>query len=183
MTPNQIRFGLIPVLDAALELPRTVLPLKSVRYQFVARGGVVEVEMTQIYRQENAQPLDCEYLFPLPADGAVYSCDASINGRVIRARVEERDAARKIVAEKKAEGRRTALVESERDNLFTLSLGNLQPHDVVEVKLAYLQPLRRLAGQVALDLPLCPGVRYIPGKSLLRSNCQRRNESGVILAV
>ena len=170
MTPNQIRFGLMPVLDAALELQRTVLPLKSVRYHFVARGGMAEVEMTQVYFQENAQPLDCEYLFPLPADGALYRCEVSINGRVIRAQIEEREAARKIVAEKKAEGRRTALVESERDNLFTLSLGNLQPHDVVEVKLAYLQPLRRLAGQVALDLPLCPGVRYIPGKSLLRSN-------------
>ncbi len=118
--PN--RFGLMPVLDAALELPRTVLPLKSVRYQFVARGGMAEVEMTQIYRQENAQPLDCEYLFPLPADAAVYRCEASINGRVICARIEEREAARKIVAEKKAEGRRTALVESERDNLFTLSV-------------------------------------------------------------
>lgn len=170
MTPNQIRFGLMPVLDAALELPRTVLPLKSVRYHFVARGGMAEVEMTQIYHQENAQPLDCEYLFPLPADGAVYLCEASINGRVIRARIEDRDAARKLVAEKKAEGRRTAMVESERDNLFTLSLGNLQPQDVVEVKLVYLQPLRRFAGQVSLDLPLCAGVRYIPGNALLRTN-------------
>src|SRR6185369_12018066 len=97
--------------------------------------------------------------FPLPADGAVYRCEALINGRVIRARIEEREAARKIVAEKKAEGHRTALVESERDNLFTLSLGNLQPQDLVEVRLAYLQPLRRLASQLTLDLPLCPGVR------------------------
>ncbi len=170
MTPSQIRFGLMPVLEAALELPRTVLPLKSVRYHFVVRGGMAEVELTQVYCQENSQPLDCEYLFPLPADGAVYRCEAIINGRVIRARIEEREAARKIVAEKKAEGRRTALVESERDNLFTLSLGNLQPQDLVEVRLAYLQPLRRLAGQVTLELPLCPGVRYIPGKTLLRSN-------------
>lgn len=157
MTQNQIRFGLMPVLDAALELPRTVLPLKSVRYQFVARGGLAKVEMTQVYCQENAQALDCEYLFPLPADGAVYRCEVTINGRGICARVEEREAARKIVEEMKAEGRRTALVESERDNLFMLSLGNIQQQDVVEVKLAYLQPLRRLAGQVALDLPLCPG--------------------------
>ena len=37
------------------------------------------------------------------------------------------------------------------------------------MRLADLQPLRRLAGQVTLDLPLCPGVRYIPGISLLRS--------------
>jgi Ca-activated chloride channel family protein len=151
-------------------LPRTVLPLKSVHYQFVVRGGLAEVQMTQVYRQENEQPLDCEYLFPLPADGAVYRCEAAINGRIIRARIEEREAARRLVAEKKAEGRRTALVESERENLFTLSLGNVQPQDVVEVTLAYLQPLRRQGAQVTLDLPLCPGVRYIPGRALLRSN-------------
>ena len=169
-TQQQSRFGLMPVLDAALKLPRTVLPLKSVRYHFVARGGMAEVEMVQVYCQENSKPIDCEYLFPLPADGAVYRCEATINGRVICARIEEREAAKKIVEQKKAEGFRTALVESERDNLFTLSLGNLQPQDVVEVKLAYLQPLRRLAGHVSLDLPLCPGIRYIPGNALLRSN-------------
>ncbi len=167
---KQIRFGLMPVADDALELSRTVLPLKSIRYHFVARGGMAEVEMVQIYCQENSKPLDCEYLFPLPADGAVYRCEATINGRVICARIEEREAAKKIVEQKKADGFRTALVESERDNLFTLSLGNLQPQDVVEVKLAYLQPLRRLAGHVSLDLPLCPGIRYIPGNALLRSN-------------
>lgn len=170
MTKEQILFGLMPVLDATLELPRTVLPLKSVRYHFVVRGGMAEVEMTQVYCQENSQPLDCEYLFPLPADGAVYRCEAIINGRLISARIEEREAARKIVEKMKAEGRRTVLVESERDNLFTLSLGNIQPQDVVEVKLGYLQPLRRLAGHVTFDLPLCPGVRYIPGNPLLRSN-------------
>ena len=170
MKQPPIRFGLMPMIDAARELPRTVLPLKSVRYQFVVRGGMADVELTQVYCQENTQALDCEYLFPLPADAAVYRCEANINGRVIRARIEERKSARKLVEEKKAAGYRTALVESERDNLFTLSLGNLQTQDVVEVKLAYLQPVRRLSDQLAIDLPLCPGVRYIPGNALLRSN-------------
>ncbi len=167
---EQIRFGLIPVLDSVWELQRTVLPLKSIRYHFVARGGLVEVQLTQVYHQENPQPLDCDYLFPLPADAAVHRCEAVINGRVLRARIEERDAARALAKSMKAAGRRTALVESERDNLFRLSLGNVQPEDVVEVTLAYLQPLRRQGRQVTLDLPLCPGVRYIPGRTLLRSN-------------
>ena len=165
MPQNQLRFGLRPVLAVVQELPRTVLPLKSIRYHFVVRGGMAEVEMTQVYCQENAEALDCEYLFPLPADGAVYRCEAVINGRVIRARVEERETALKIVAEKKAQGHRTALVESERDNLFTLSLGNIQPQDVVEVKLAYLQPLRRLAGQVALDLRCAPASATSPASA------------------
>lgn len=169
MPTDQLRFGLMPVLHVARDLPRTVLPLKSVSYQFVVRGGLADVQMTQVYRQENAQPLDCEYLFPLPADAAVYRCEALVNGRVIRARIEEREAARKLAAENQAKGRRTVLVESERENLFTLSLGNVQPEDVVEMTLAYLQPLRRQDRQVCLDLPLCPGVRYIPGRELLRS--------------
>src|SRR5262245_40771995 len=125
MTQNEVRFGLMSVLDATRELSRTVLPLKFVRYHFVARGGVAEVEMTQVYRQENAQALDCEYTFPLPADGAVYRCEAMINGRLIRARIEEKAAARKLAEEKKREGHRTALMECERANLFTLSLGNV----------------------------------------------------------
>ena len=105
---------------------------------------MAEVEMTQVYNQENAEALDCEYLFPLPADGAVYRCEAIINGRVIRGRVEERETAQKIVAEKKAQGHRTALVESERDNLFTLSLGNVQPGDLIVIRFAYFQTLARL---------------------------------------
>lgn len=160
----------MPLLDTVQELPRTILPLKSVRYNFIVQGGLAEVEMIQVYYQDNAKPLDCEYLFPLPADGAVYRCEATINGRVNRARIEEREAALKIVEARKAEGQRTALVESERDNLFTLSLGNIQSHDLIEIKLAYMQPIRQLAGQITFDLPLCPGVRYIPGKALLRSN-------------
>jgi len=170
MTHSRPSFGLVALLDTVQNLQRTVLPLKSLRYRFQIRGGLAEVELTQTYLQENAHALDCEYLFPLPADGAVYLCDAAINGQVIKAVVEERESARKLAAQKKAQGYRTALVESERNNLFTLSLGNIQPQDVVEIRLAYVQPLRRLAGDITFDLPLCPGVRYIPGKSLLRSN-------------
>ncbi|MEI6568706.1 MAG: VIT domain-containing protein, partial [Verrucomicrobiota bacterium] len=170
MNAMNMVFGLRPVGGELITASRTILPLKSVRYGFVTRGGMAEVEMIQIYHQEHSKALDCQYVFPLPADGAVYLCEASINGRVIRARIEERKAARELVEKHKAEGRRTVLVESERDNLFTLELGNIQPMDVVEVKLGYLQPLRRITGAVTLDLPLCPGVRYIPGKRLLRSN-------------
>ncbi len=89
---------------------------------------------------------------------------------VICAKVEEKEAARKLVKQKKAQGHRTALVEAERENLFTLALGNLQPEDLIEVRLAYIQPMRRSAGSVSLTIPLCPGVRYIPGHPLLRSN-------------
>jgi Ca-activated chloride channel family protein len=160
------RFGLFAIIKSK----RVVLPLKGVECEFTVRGGVAEVRMDQIFRQENPEPLDCEYLFPLPADASVYFCEADINGKIIRAVIREREEARNIVREKKAAGFRTALVESERDNLFTLGLGNVQPGDLIIIRLKYFQTIRALHQTRSIEIPFCPGVRYIPGTPLLRSN-------------
>ncbi len=169
IVPPQLQpksFGLFAVLESK----RVILPLKGVECDFSVFSGIGEVSMTQIFLQENDRAMDCEYLFPLPADASVYCCEADINGRTIRAQVREREEARRLAAEKKAAGFRTALVEAERENLFTLSLGNVQPGDLVTVQLKYFQTLRSLAGRPSFEIPFCPGIRYIPGTPLLRSN-------------
>src|SRR6267142_5236140 len=158
-------FGLI----AWLEQTKISLPLKSVECAFNVCGDVVSVEIDQIFHQNSKQPLDCLYTFPLPAGAAVYRCEMHLDGRVIRARVEERERAREIAQEKEAAGYRTALVEMERDNLFTLSLGNVQPGDMLVIRFAYLQTLSRLGDWTSFSVPFCPGIRYIPGTPLLRA--------------
>lgn len=159
-------FGLVAVIESQ----RIVLPLKGVKCDFSIQAGTIEVCLTQIFRQENPKPLDCDYLFTLPADASVYCCEADINGRIIRAKVRERAEALKLAAEKKAEGNRVVLVESERENLFTLTLNNLQPDDLILIKLKYIQPLRLLADMPSVEIPFCPGIRYIPGNPLIRTN-------------
>src|SRR3989442_1676629 len=126
-------FGLV----AWLEQTKISLPLKGVECAFNVCGDVVSVELDQIFHQNSTQPLDCVYTFPLPAGAAVYRCEMHLDGRIIRARVEEREQARRLAREKKAAGHRTALVEMERDNLFTLSLGNVQPGDMIVIRFAY----------------------------------------------
>ena len=151
-----------------LEETRVALPLKGVESRFDVRGDILNVEIDQIYHQSASRPMDCTYTFPLPAGAAVHCCELHINGRTIRARIEEAHEARRIYVEKKAQGRRAALVEVERENLFTLSLGNLQPGDVVVVRFAYFQTLERLGDQLSIQIPVCPGIRYIPGQPLFR---------------
>src|SRR5229473_1465193 len=99
-------------LFAIIESKRSILPLKGTECDFSVLSGVADVSISQIFRQESEKALDCEYHFPLPADASVYFCEADINGRTIRAQVRERQEARKLAAEKKAAGHRTALVES-----------------------------------------------------------------------
>jgi len=159
-----IEFGLI----AWLEATRVVLPLKGVEARFEVTGTIASVEVDQIYHQDTAKPLDCIYTFPLPSGAAVYRCELHVNGRVIRAKVEAREEARRIFRAQKAAGRRAALVETERENLFTLTLGNVQPGDLVVVRFAWFQVLDRAGEEWRLRVPTCPGVRYIPGTPLLR---------------
>jgi Ca-activated chloride channel family protein len=164
-TSDRTQFGLI----AWLEQTRVVLPLKGVECRFGVCGELLRVEIDQIFHQNTLQPLDCLYTFPLPAGAAVYRCEMHVNDRVIRARVEELERARKIAREKKQAGHRTALVEMERENLFTFSLGNLQPGDLIVVRFAYFQTLARLQDWTSFQVPFCPGIRYIPGQPLLRA--------------
>ena len=165
-TTNPEPFG----LEAWLEKSRIVLPLRGLSVRADITAGFADVEVDQLFEQNNAQPLDCRYLFPLPADSAVYRCEMRVNGRVIIAKTEKRSEALKLFKQAKARGWRAALTESERDNLFTLSLGNLQPGDVVLMRFAYLQPVQRLRERRTLRIPVNPGVRYIAGEPLLREN-------------
>ena len=156
-------------LIAWLDQTRVALPLKGVECRFHINGGVVCVEMAQIFFQSATQPLDCTYIFPLPAGAAVHRCELHGNGRVIRARAEGKAEAERMYRTQIASGKRAALVEQERENLFRLSLGNLQPGDLVVVRFAWFQVLDRNAAQLSLRIPTCPGVRYIPGDPLLRT--------------
>ena len=159
-------FGLI----AWLQQTRIQLPLRAVDCRFRVTGDVAVVELDQVFQQTAAEPLDVAYSFPLPHGAATFKCEVDINGRVIRARVMEAQQAREVAAAQKAQGHRTALVQAERENLFTLELGNVAPRDIITVRFAWFQTLERLGSQMSLRIPFCPGLRYIPGKPLLRSN-------------
>ncbi|MBP7949177.1 MAG: VWA domain-containing protein [Verrucomicrobiales bacterium] len=149
---------------------RITLPLKGVECRFSVRGRLASVEMDQIFYQDAKDVLDVVYTFPLPAEAAIYRCELHVNERLIAAKIEDLETARKTFAEKSAAGHRAALIESVRENLFELALGNLAPGDVVAVRLAYFESLEPLEGRLTLRLPFCPGIRYTPGKPLLRAN-------------
>jgi Ca-activated chloride channel family protein len=61
----------------------------------------------------------------------------------------------------------------ERGNLFTLSLGNVQPDDIIVIRFAYVEELDAWKDELALQIPFNPGVRYVPGEPLERLNSGR----------
>ena len=91
-----------------------------------------------------------------------------IGSRVVIGEIKERSEAKKIYRKAKAAGKKAALVEQERPNLFTQSVANIAPGEEVEVSIQILHRVKFEAGGFSFRLPTTLTPRYIPGEPLER---------------
>jgi len=127
------------------------------------RGQVAAATVTQRYVNSGSEPVEAVYVFPLPHDAGVYDLEIRIGNRVIRSEIHEREEAKRIYEAAKSEGKRAAIVEEERPNIFTASVANIMPGDQIDVRLRYVEPLKWEAGKMRIVFPMVVGPRYIPG--------------------
>jgi Ca-activated chloride channel family protein len=139
------------------------VPLVHTDVALDVRGLVAAATVTERYVNSTNEPIEAVYVFPLPHDAAVYDLEIRIGNRVIRSVIREREEAKRTYAAAKSEGKRAALVEEERPNIFTASVANLMPSDHLDVRLRYVEPLRWEESRVRLVFPMVVGPRYIPG--------------------
>jgi Ca-activated chloride channel family protein len=127
------------------------------------RGLVAAATVTQQYANSTAEPIEAVYVFPLPHDAAVYDMEIHIGNRVIHSVVRERQEAKRVYEAAKSAGKRAALLEEERPNIFTTSIANIMPGDRIDVRMRYVEPLRWEGDHMRLVFPMVVGPRYIPG--------------------
>jgi len=141
------------------------LPLKTIDARFEASGDCASVVLEQIFEFDGPNPVDVLYTFPLPENASVHDCELRVGSRSVKAKIKPLEDARQDYQNAKAAGHRAALMETVRDNLFELQLGNVQPGDEILIRLSFIVPL---SGESALRrrlrIPTCPGIRYIPGR-------------------
>jgi Ca-activated chloride channel family protein len=139
------------------------IPLVHTDVALDVRGLAVSATVTQRYANNSAAPIEAVYVFPLPHDAAVYDMEIRVGNRLIRSTIRERQEAKRVYEAAKSEGKRAALLEEERPNIFTMSVANIMPGNQVDVRLRYVEPLRWEDGRVRLVFPMVIGPRYIPG--------------------
>jgi len=139
------------------------IPLVHTDVSLDVRGLVAAATVTQQYVNSTTQPIEAVYIFPLPHEAAVYDMEIQIGNRLIRSVIRERQEAKRVYEAAKNEGKRAALVEQERPNIFTASVANIMPGDHIDVRLRYVEPLRWEDGRVRVVFPMVVGPRYIPG--------------------
>ena len=149
-----------------LATSRGNLPLDAVDVRAAIAGTSARVELTQDFRNPFDVPLEATYIFPLPDRAAVTAMRMECAGHVVEGVLRERSQAREEYDQAIAEGRRAAIAEEDRPDVFTMRVGNIAPGERVTVRLVLAQRLPYCDGEVTFRFPLVVAPRYIPGHPL-----------------
>ncbi len=140
------------------------VPILHTEVDMRISGMIVRTQIKQSFRNPGQEWVEGIYVFPLPEQAAVDHMRMHIGRRVIEGVIKEKQEAKRIYEQAKREGKKAALTEQERPNMFTNSVANIGPGETVVVEIEYQQTLRYDQGKFGLRFPMAITPRYIPGK-------------------
>ena len=129
-------------------------------------GVVNRVRLEQTFTNPTNDWVEGVYRFPVPEDAAVDQMKMKIGDRTIIGKIQEVEQARKTYNKAKALGQKTALVESQRPNLFTTNVANIPPGGTIKVAIEYQQTVQRDQNQFSVRFPMVIGDRFTPGRDI-----------------
>ena len=150
--------------DRGLLTASGAVPLTGVRIAATLCGPCVEVCVTQHYANHGDRPIEAVYVFPLDAGAAVCGFSGRIGDREIVGRVEERDAAFAAYDDAMIAGDTAILLDRERPDIFTASLGSLHPGETAELSIRYVALAQREGSAYRLTVPTTVSPRYVPAE-------------------
>ncbi|GLS28022.1 marine proteobacterial sortase target protein [Marinibactrum halimedae] len=135
-------------------------------------GLMAQVELRQTFSNTTDQWQEGVYVFPLPENAAVNRMVMVLGDRRIVGEIKERSEAKKIYQAAKKAGKKAAMTEQERPNLFTQSVANIPPGETVSIELRFQHDVGYESGVFTYQLPTTLTPRYIPSvpKWLARPN-------------
>ncbi|MBE7461270.1 MAG: marine proteobacterial sortase target protein [Zoogloeaceae bacterium] len=160
MKPKEVQQGTLLLKSEGNTL---AVPAVATDAEIRVSGIVARAVVRQTYRNPFDTWFEGIYVFPLPENAAVDHLRMKVGDRIIEGDIQERQAARAQYEQAKSSGRRAALVEQERPNIFTTSVANIPPRGEIVVEIEYQQTLRYDSGSFSLRFPMVVGPRYIPG--------------------
>src|SRR5262245_52918981 len=129
-------------------------PLKHTDVQADIAGFVARVKVTQTFHNPTKEKIEAVYVFPLPHESAVDDMTMVIGERKITGVIKRRAEARSIYEQALLAGQTAALLEQERPNIFTQSVGNIEPGQEVRIEISYVDVLRYDMGTYEFAFPM-----------------------------
>ena len=139
------------------------VPLMGVSVEGDILGRGARVKISQRFKNQEKNAVEAVYKFPIPEGAAVSGFSADIDGKKITGHIEDREKAFEMYDDALERGDGGYLLDEERPNIFTLSVGNLNPNAEVMIEIDYVTLLDMTGKSVRFFLPTTISPRYIPG--------------------
>ena len=139
------------------------VPLLGVALGGEVFGAHARLVLRQRYKNREDRPIEAVYTFPIPGDATLTGFAMTCDGRRMEGVVKERDAAFQAYDDAIVAGHGAALLDQERPNVFTASVGNLLPGEETLVEVEYVQRVSVDEGSLRWMIPTLVAPRYIPG--------------------
>ena len=159
--PDDLGFGGL-LLNALTPGFFVEAPLLATDVTIDVTGPISRTKITQRFQNPSDGWVEGKYVFPLPDEAAVDTLRMQIGDRFIEGQIKERQEAKIIYEEAKAQGFKASLVEQDRPNLFTNSVANIGPGEVVIVQIEYQEHVKFDNGEFSLRFPMVVAPRYNP---------------------
>ena len=153
-----------PEISAGLRTKKTAIPLEHVDVRASIAGAQARVTVTQRYRNQEAQPVEAVYVFPLDERAAVCGFSAVVNGVHYDGVVKPREDAFATYDDALADGHGAFLLDEERPDVFTASVGSILPGSTVQLELTYVTELMFEGDALRFTLPTTVAPRYAPAE-------------------
>lgn len=137
-------------------------PRLATDVQIDVNGPIMRTRVTQRFQNPSKGWVEGTYVFPLPDDSAVDTLKMQIGDRFIEGQIKPRQAAKEIYEQAKAEGKKAALLEQQRPNLFTNQVANIGPGETVVVQIEYQSGVRQSNDAFTFRFPMVVAPRYNP---------------------
>ena len=148
-------------------------PLEHTDVDVTISGFIARVTLTQKFSNPYDVPIEAVYTFPMSSRGAVDAMTMTIGDRVIKGKIDRREAARRIYEAARAAGHTASLLDQERPNIFTQSVANIMPGSPIEITISYVEYLKYEAGEYEFSFPMVVGPRYNPtNTSHIEPDCE-----------
>ena len=138
-------------------------PLKHTDVKAIISGFIARVTVTQTFENPYDEKIEAVYVFPLPHTAAVDDMTMVIGERRVVGLIRRRAEARAMYERAINQGATASLLEQERPNIFTQSVGNIKPGEEIPIEISYVDVLNYDMGTYEFHFPMVVGPRYIPG--------------------
>ncbi len=159
--PSEARMG---TLLWQMEHGYSIATVLNTHVDMNISGLVARVSVRQEFRNEGPEWVEGIYVFPLPDKAAVDHMRLHIGDRFIEGEIQEKEQAKKTYEQAKQAGKKASLVQQQRANLFTTSVANVAPGELVVVEIEYLEDIRYENGRFSIRFPMTLTPRYISGQ-------------------